>query len=321
MLILAIRVSTLGTPDPVNNPDWSVAKGFAFLWNPDFSMLGDPKIWLAAAGQVFFTLSVGMGSLHAYASYIKPKDDIALSGLSTAGINEHAEVVLGANISIPVAVAFFGLAVTQEIAAGGSFNLGFVAMPIIFQKIPLGEFFGFLWFFLLFFAGITSTVAMAQPLISFIEERFNISHNKATTYIGIFIFISLHFVFFFFEYGVVDEMDYWAGTFILVIIALIEVIIFAWMFGIDKGWKEINTGSDIKIPIIFKYIIKYVTPFFLLVILISWTIQDAIPILLMENISPENVLFRWITRAFILFVFGALCLMVFFAWKKNKIKS
>lgn len=320
-LILAIRVSTLGTPDPVNNPDWSVAKGFAFLWNPDFSMLGDPKIWLAAAGQVFFTLSVGMGSLHAYASYIKPKDDIALSGLATAGLNELAEVVLGAIISIPVAVAFFGLAVTQEIAAGGSFNLGFVAMPIIFQKIPLGEFFGFLWFFLLFFAGITSTVAMAQPLISFIEERFNISHNKATTYIGIFIFISLHFVFFFFEYGVVDEMDYWAGTFILVIIALIEVIIFAWMFGIDKGWKEINTGSDIKIPIIFKYIIKYVTPFFLLVILISWTIQDAIPILLMENISPENVLFRWITRAFILFVFGALCLMVFFAWKKNKIKS
>jgi SNF family Na+-dependent transporter len=287
-LILVIRVATIGTPDPVNNPDWSVAKGFAFLWNPNFSMLGDAKIWLAAAGQVFFTLSVGMGTLHAYASYVKPKDDIVLSGLATAGLNELAEVVLGAVIAIPVAVAFFGLDVTKEIAAGGSFNLAFVSMPIIFQKIPFGEIFGFFWFFLLFFAGITSTVAMAQPLISFLKERFKLSHNKATAYIGIFAFICLHFVFFFFHYGVLDEMDYWAGTFVLVVIALVEVVIFGWMFGMEKGWKEINMGADIKIPTIFKYIIKYVTPFFLLVILISWTVQDAIPILLMDNISPEK---------------------------------
>ncbi len=320
-IILAIRVFTLGTPDPVNNPDWSVAKGFAFLWNPNFSMLGDAKIWLAAAGQVFFTLSVGMGTLHAYASYIKPKQDVVLSGLSTASLNEFAEVILGAVISIPVAVAFFGLAVTQEVAAGGSFNLGFVAMPIIFQKIPLGEFFGFFWFLLLFFAGLTSTVAMAQPLISFLEERFKISHNKATTYIGIFTFIFLHFVFFFFQYGFLDEMDYWAGTFVLVVIALVEVVIFAWMFGMEKGWEEINMGADIKVPIIFKHIIKYVTPFFLLVILISWTVQDAVPILLMDNIPPESIPYRWGARIMMIFVFAALCFMVFLAWKKNDVKS
>ncbi len=320
-LILVIRVATIGTPDPVNNPDWSVAKGFAFLWNPNFSMLGDAKIWLAAAGQVFFTLSVGMGTLHAYASYVKPKDDIVLSGLATAGLNELAEVVLGAVIAIPVAVAFFGLDVTKEIAAGGSFNLAFVSMPIIFQKIPFGEIFGFFWFFLLFFAGITSTVAMAQPLISFLKERFKLSHNKATAYIGIFAFICLHFVFFFFQYGVLDEMDYWAGTFVLVVIALVEVVIFGWMFGMEKGWKEINMGADIKIPTIFKYIIKYVTPFFLLVILISWTVQDAIPILLMDNISPENIPYRWGARALMIFIFVALCFMVFLAWKKNDAKS
>ena len=319
-IILAIRVFTLGTPDPVNHPDWSVAKGFAFLWNPNFEMLGDAKIWLAAAGQIFFSLSVGMGTLQAYASYLKPEDDIALSGLSTVSINELAEVVLGAVIAIPVAVAFFGLDVTIQVAEGGSFNLAFVSMPVIFQKLPFGEIFGFLWFFLLFFAGITSVVAMAQPLISFIEERFEISHNKATTYVGIFTLIALHFVFFFFQYGFLDEMDYWAGTFILVVIAFIEVVIFAWIFGMDKGWEEFNTGADIKIPIIFKYITKYVTPIFLFVILISWTIQDAIPILMMKGISPENIPYRWGARLLMLAILFTIMYMVHIAWKKNKRK-
>jgi len=124
-IILVIRVVTLGTPDPVNHPDWSVESGFAFIWNPDFSKLGDAKIWLAAAGQIFFTLSVGMGTLQAYASYLRETDDIALSGLSTAATNEFVEVILGASIAIPVAAAFFGIETTQEIAKGGAFNLGF----------------------------------------------------------------------------------------------------------------------------------------------------------------------------------------------------
>ena len=98
----------LGTPNPAI-PENSVWNGFGFIWNPNFKLLSNPSIWLAAAGQIFFTLSVGMGTIHAYASYLKPKDDIALSGLTTAATNEFAEVVLGAAIAIPVAVAYFGL--------------------------------------------------------------------------------------------------------------------------------------------------------------------------------------------------------------------
>lgn len=144
-IILAIRIITLGTPDPAF-PENTVANGFAFIWNPDFSALGNPNIWLAAAGQIFFTLSLGMGTIHAYASYLKPDEDIVLSGLSTAFTNEFAEVILGGSIAIPVAVAFFGLDATKQIAQGGAFNLGFVSMPIIFgsNHFPLGEVFGFM---------------------------------------------------------------------------------------------------------------------------------------------------------------------------------
>lgn len=316
-LILVIRVLTLGTPDP-SNPEFSVWNGFAFIWNPDFSKLNDPKIWLAAAGQIFFTLSVGMGTIHAYASYLKPNDDIALSGLSTAATNEFVEVVLGGSIAIPVAVAFFGITQTQEIAQGGAFNLGFVSMPIIFQKLPLGQFFGFLWFLLLFFAGITSSVAMGQPIIAFLEDEFGYSRKKATVTLAIFVLICVQFIVFLLKYGFLDEMDYWAGTFGLVVFALMETILFMWVFGADKAFEEINSGGDIKIPIFFKYIMKYITPLILIIIMIWWLINDAIPTLLLKGVPQEKVPYLWGARILMLLILGIILFMIHIAWKNKE---
>ncbi len=317
-VFLAIWAFTIGTPDPVNHPDWSVGRGFAFLWNPNFGELSNASVWLAAAGQVFFTLSVGMGTLQAYASYLDSKADIALSGLSTASLNEFAEVIIGASIAIPIAVAFFGLDATKEIANAGSYDLGFVSMPVIFQKIPgLGAYLGFLWFFLLFFAGITSSVAMAQPIISFLKEQFDFSHKKATITVGLIVFIFVQFVVIFFEGGFLWELDYWAGTFGLVIVALIETIVLAWLFGMDKAWEELNRGADIRIPKIFYFIIKYVTPVYLFIILIYWSATEAWDQLMLKGIPADEVPYRWGARA-MLIVFGVgLLIMIYKAWKRN----
>ncbi len=322
---LVIWVFSIGTPDPVNHPDWNVAKGFAYLWNPDLSQLHNPNIWLAAAGQIFFTVSVGMGTLQAYASYLRPKDDIALSGLATASLNEFTEVVLGGSIAIPAAVAFFGIMGTQAIAAGGSYNLGFVSMSVIFTKIPMGGILGFMWFFLLFFAGITSSVAMATPIISFLKEQFDISHKKAVTILGAIIFVSVNFVVLFLEYGFMDEMDYWAGTFGLTIVAFIQLILFGWIWGIDNGWKALNTGSDIKIPKVFKFIIKYITPFYMLGIIGFWAFDDkgALSILMMKcstsggELIPENIPYIWGARVMMVVILGIFALLVHKAWKRN----
>ncbi len=311
--ILAIRVITLGTPNPAM-PENSIANGFGFIWNPDLAKLGDPKIWLAAAGQIFFTLSVGMGTIHAYASYLKPKDDIALSGLTTAATNEFAEVVLGGSIAIPVAVAFFGLQATQEFAKGGAFDLGFVSMPLIFEKIPLGAVFGFLWFLLLFFAGITSSVAMGQPVIAFLEDEFGMSRKKAVGILAAVVLISVQFVIIFLKHGFLNEMDYWAGTFGLVVFALIETVLFMWVFGADKAWKEMNEGGDFKIPRIFYYIMKFVTPAVLFIIMLWWFINDAIPILMLKNAAEADVPFIWASRALMVLLFIGILFLVKKAW-------
>lgn len=314
-IILAIRVITLGTPDPAH-PENSAGAGFGFIWNPNFSLLSDPSIWLAAAGQIFFTLSVGMGTIHAYASYLKPKDDIALSGLSTSATNEFAEVIIGGSIAIPVAVAFFGIDVTKAFAEGGAFNLGFVSMPLIFERIPLGQLFGFLWFLLLFFAGISSSVAMGQPLISFLEDEFGFSRKKAVFVVGALVLIAVQFVIFFIQYGFLDEMDYWAGTFGLVVFALIETILFMWVFGADKAWAEMNEGGDIAISKVFYYIMKYITPVILLLIVIWWGIDTAIPTLFLKDVNPANVPYIWGARILMLIVLAGFILLIKAAWKK-----
>jgi len=303
-IVLLIRVLTMTSPEGRNFLD-----GFGFLWNPDFSALADPKVWLAAAGQIFFTLSIGFGAILTYASYLKPKSDIALNGLASASVNEFAEVILGGSIAITASVIFFGVAATKEIASNGAFNLGFIALPAIFANIPFGNFFGFLWFLLLFFAGITSSIALMQPAIAFLEDEFKLSRDKSVLYIGIFLFISAHIPIFL--KGALDELDFWIGTFSLVIFALLETITFVWILGKKEAWEELNRYADIKVPKIFYYILSYISPAFLFVILIWWVFTD-----LPSKLIPEN-LNGWIARGFILFTVILGVYLIKTAWEQK----
>lgn len=294
-IALALRVLTFGAPDP-NYPENNVLNGLGFVWNPQPHRLTDATIWLAAAGQIFFTLSIATGAIPTYASYMRDEDDVALTGLSTASLNELAEVVLGGTIAITAAVAFFGPAETQAIARGGAFNLGFQALPMIFQKIPLGNLFGALWFLLLFFAGITSVVALAQPVMALFQDGLGWSRRKATGAVLLAIFILSQPVIFFLQHGFLDELDFWIGSFALVLFALIETIQFAWVFGMERGWAEITKGAAIPVPRLFYYVIKYVTPLFLLFILVAWAVQAVPNKIFMVGVKPEDVPYIWGAR-------------------------
>ncbi len=315
-VVLLVRVFTLGAPDPAH-PENSVWAGFAFLWNPRLDQLGQASVWLAAAGQIFFTLSVGMGTLHCYASYLREDDDIALSGLSTSALNEFVEVILGASIAIPVAVAFLGLAQTQEIARGGTFNLGFVSMPMVFSRMPLGQLLAALWFGLLFFAGITSSVAMGQPIVAFLEDELGLSRKKAVAALAAVVFGAVQLVVFFYGYGFDAEMDFWAGTFGLAVFGLIETILLGWVFGIDKAWEELHRGAAIQVHPIFKWVMKYVTPLYLALLLTIWTIDDALPKLRLHGVALGDIPYRWESRALMLVLLGGILILVAKAWRKR----
>ncbi len=287
---LVARVLTL--------PDFegrSAIDGLAIYWNPSqWGALFDnataqtlfgkasSAIWLAAAGQIFFTLSVGSGAINTYASYLTRDDDIALTGLATVSTNEFCEVVLGGTLAIPAAYVFTGMSGVME-ASSGSMGLAFITMPTVFDQIPIFggasgiAVLGTLWFGLLFVAGITSSLALSQPAMAFMQDTMGLTRRKAALIIGAIILLFVQPVIL--MPGVLDEIDYWAGTFGLVLFSTVEVVLFMWVFGANRAWKEIHHGADIRIPRIFKALMTYVTPIVLLTMLFMWGKDVALGVL------------------------------------------
>ena len=268
-IILAYRGWTMGTDYASDAfPDANAWDGINFLWTPQYSSLADPKVWLAAAGQIFFTLSVGMGSIQCYASYVRENEDIALNSVTAGFTNEMVEVLLGSAIVIPIAAGFLGL---DWVLENAGFGMAFQTMPYLFQQwgAVFGVVAGVSWFGLLFFAGITSSLAMGTPWMGFMQDEFGWGKVKGAISFGLIALAMGLPTVLFYQYGYFDEYDYWAGTVSLVIFALLETILFAWIFGMEKGWAEINRGADIRIPSAYKWIMKYITPVLLLMVFIG----------------------------------------------------
>ncbi len=311
-VVLVIRVLTL---PPVDGR--SAIDGLRHFWRLDLSTLSNPNIWIDATGQIFFTLSLGFGTIHTYASFLTRQDDVVLNGTLTTGTNEFVEIVFGSCIVVPAAVIFFGSAMTSEIVKGGTFDIGFYTLPVIFQELPGGRIFGTMWFALLFLAGLTSSICMFQPLQLFLRQELGFTKARATAFVGGFVFIFMQPVVLFMNRGVLDELDYWVGTYLLVVFAAIEAILFVWVFGMKQGWEEIHAGADMQIPRFYYAIMRYVTPLFVLVLLGWWLVQGLPPVLRMEGIPEENKPYLLATRIFIVVSFVVLCFAVRYAWRKR----
>lgn len=319
-ILLLIRVLTLD----------GISEGLAFMWNPDYSYLKNPKVWLEASGQVFFTLSVGIGVILTYASYVRKDQDIALSSLSAAATNEFLEIIIGGTIVIPTAFIIYGATQIGAVASQGTVGLGFNTMPIIFAQMPFGNFFQIIWFLLLFIAGITSSVSIIQPAISFLEDELDFNRKLSVAVTAFFSLFFCLIAVFGLNAGALDEMDFWGGTFCLVLLGTIEAIIAAWIFGIDNLWKELNAGAEIKIPKIFAFIIKYITPTYLLIVLGAYFYTDFWSVITLKDIDPtEMVTFlnfnltkiSFITsmRLLLLGLLGVINLIIFITWRVKKI--
>jgi len=239
-----------------------------------FEQLLNPSIWIAAAGQVFFSLTVGFGAIMTYASYLKKRDDIVLSAVTSSSANEFCEVCLGGLITVPAAVAFFG--VSGVMGAGLSlFDLGFRVLPLFFAQIPLGAFFGFLFFFLLYLAAVTSSLSMLQPGIAFIEEAMNVGRKASTLLLGVItFFISGFVVYFSKDLKAMDTFDFWMGQVAVYVFAMIQVCLFAWVMGARRGVELANYASIIKLPKFTSIILSCVTPFILIAVFSAWIAKE-----------------------------------------------
>lgn len=250
-----------------------ITSGLGFMWNPDWEALKNPQVWLAASGQIFFSLSVGFGLILCYSSYLRKDDDVVLSALSASSTNEFCEVVLAGLIVVPTAFLFLG----AENAKGGTFELGFVTIPAIMNfmppvlGLPTGHIVGAMWFGLLFLAAVTSSLSMLQPAIAFLEDGFGLGRRASVAILGVVTALGAGLTMTF-SRGVValDHTDFWCNLF-MIFAATGLVIMFGWVIGAQRGVKEMNRGADFRVPRFMAFVIRFVTPAFLLVILVTWS--------------------------------------------------
>ncbi|MDI9383889.1 MAG: sodium-dependent transporter [Verrucomicrobiota bacterium] len=261
-LIILVRVLTLD----------GIERGLGFMWNPHWESLKNPDVWVAAAGQIFFSLSIGFGLILTYASYLDEREDVVLSGLTAASMNEFCEVILGGMIVVPAAFLFLG----ASNATGGTFGLGFITVPSIMHFMPGGQLFGGLWFGLLWLGAVTSSLSMLQPAIAFLENGYGMSRKRSVAVLcTICLCGSLPIIWFSRNVLALDHADFWAGTFLIYLAATGQVIVFGWVIGAEKGFAETNRGGDFAVPRFFPFLIRYVTPTFLIVIFGAWLYQSA----------------------------------------------
>ncbi|MBN2102038.1 MAG: sodium-dependent transporter [Candidatus Aenigmarchaeota archaeon] len=259
IVLVALAVYALYLP--------GAAEGLAFYLTPDFSYLTDPNIWLMSISQAFFSLSVGYGILITYGSHLSKNTRIGRSVLGIAGADTLIAFI-GGLIVFPI-VFSFGLN-----PAEGT-ELSFIALPKVFSIMPFGMLIGFLFFFLLFTAALTSSISMLElGAANFIDE-LKWSRRKAVAFLSAIIFVvGIPSALSFYGSGVsfmgepfIDFMDNSLGTLLMLSSALLCIAVI-WFFRPAVFDVRNRILQKIRASSIMIFLLKYVIPIILFILFV-----------------------------------------------------
>ena len=254
LMLLVIVFRALSLP--------GAADGLDVLFTPDFSALVDPSVWVAAYGQVFFSLSIAFSIMIAYSSYLPRRTDLSNSalivGLSNAGFELLAAIGVFAALGFLAGVA--GVGVT-EVAESGVV-LAFIVFPQVISALPaLNSVFGVLFFGALFFAGITSMVSILETVVAAIREKFDLKRAAAVNWVcGLATVLSLLYVT---RGGLfyLDTVDHFVNAYGLVIAGLAEVLLIAWVARtLEEQRSHVNEVSYVRLGAWWTISLKFITP-------------------------------------------------------------
>lgn len=249
-LVLVIRGITLpGATD-----------GLEYLFRPDWSALKDPSVWVAAYGQIFYSLSIGFAIMLAYSSYLPKETDVVNSAFITATANHGYEVFAGIGVfSIMGFMAFQQGVPVEEVAASG-IGLAFMTFPTAISSLPaLNGLIGVCFFGALLTAGVTSMVSILQAVVSSFHDKFDISHKKAVTIVLVPTFVLSILFITGAGMNILDIVDAFINNIGVATGGVIEVILICWFFNPEKLRKEANEFSNFSIGKWWTYSLKFVT--------------------------------------------------------------
>lgn len=260
-IILAIRAVTL--PGAI--------EGIKYYLLPDFSKLSGTT-FLMAMGQVFFSLNIGAGCTMTYASYLSDDENIPKMSLQVPLLDFLAAFLAGI-IIIPSVFAF-----NLDPAAGPP--LLFITMPFVFGNMPLGVLFGLMFFVLMLFAALTSSISMLEVNTAFLVDNYKIDRKKAALTAGFFIFLlgipsslaqGVLSNFTIFGLDFLSAMDFLASYILMPFGAFMMTLFLVRVLGLDEAIKEATNDGTIpfKIKELWSFLVKYVVPIIIILVFLS----------------------------------------------------
>ncbi|WP_032475353.1 sodium-dependent transporter, partial [Vibrio cholerae] len=240
--------------------------GVNYMFQPDFSKIWDVKVWAAAYGQIFFTLSIGFAIMLAYSSYLPEKSDITNNAFMTVLINCGFSVLAG--IMIFSVLGYMaqeqGKPLTEVVSAG--VGLAFVTLPAAINLLPIPYILGPLFFLALVVAGLSSHISIMEAVTSALIDKLGWSRKKAANIvIGIGFLVSMAFA----TNGgllLLDLVDHFANNVGIMASCLVELVLMTWLLKISDVRKYVNSISDFSVGVWFDICLRFVSPVILAII-------------------------------------------------------
>lgn len=259
LVVLCIRSVTLP----------NASKGLSFLFNPDFTKI-DQKVVINALGQVFFSLSLGMGTLITYGSYIRKEVNLTTTAIKVSFVDTLVAILAG----IAIFPAVFSLGFNPAEGTG----LVFIVLPQVFYSMPFGQILAILFFILLTIASITSSISLLEVVVAYLIEERHLKRKKATIIAGaatmiMAVLCSLSFannsVFRTDSGTLFDFVVYLTNNIMLPLGGLCIVIFLGWRLNKNIIYKQLGAEKQSFWIRLFMFIIKFVAPIAIILVFLS----------------------------------------------------
>ncbi len=257
LILLAYAVST-----------GAFAAGVEFLFKPDFSKITGTAV-LAALGQAFFTLSIGMGAVMAYGAYLPQDASITTTSFAVAGADTSIAILSG--------LVIFPIVFANGLDPAEGPGLIFQTLPLAFGQMPAGSFFGVLFFVCLGFAALTSAISLMEPAVAWVVESFGLSRQSAAARVGLIIwalgFLTVlsfsHLAEFKFGRGTFfDNLDFLSVNIMLPLGGLLLTVFAGWVMCQNSSADELDPGVG-PVYRLWRLLARFVAPVAVLLVLLN----------------------------------------------------
>ncbi|MCQ2751759.1 MAG: sodium-dependent transporter [Coriobacteriales bacterium] len=272
LFVMAIAITIYIAMQP------GAADGIAYYLIPDFSRLS-PELFISALGQIFFSFSLAMGIMVTYGSYLNKKDSLTTSCAQVTGCNILI-AILGGFIVVPS--AFVAMGGAEAVMAKGGPSLMFVTLPTVFDSMgAVAPVIGFVFFLLVLFAALTSSISLVETLVSILEDTLKWERKRSMIVVIIYLFVvgtfvnsGYNFLSFIAPLGegssLLDLFDFVSNTVLMPIVALLTCIFVGYIIKPKELIDEIKISSPFKLEKAWVVMIKFVCPVLVVITLVAY---------------------------------------------------